>query len=93
VLVGLRKGTLPHQVIAFGEKGTAYQEDENDYAPLAREVIKFFRTGISPINQEETIEIFAFMESQMKANDRGVNQFGWMKLLLMQKNKLLKGNR
>jgi hypothetical protein len=71
VLVGLRKGTLPHQVIAFGEKGTAYQEDENDYAPLAREVIKFFRTGISPINQEETIEIFAFMESADESKRQG----------------------
>ncbi len=64
VLVGLRKGDLPHQVIAFGEKGTAKQEKgEDDYAELAKEVAKFFQTKIPPIPPEETIEIFAFLQS------------------------------
>lgn len=71
VLVGLRKGTLPHQVIAFGEKGTAYQEEESDYAPLAREAVKFFRTGVPPVSPEETIEIFAFMESADESKRQG----------------------
>jgi hypothetical protein len=76
VLVGLRKGTLPHQVIAFGEKGTAYQEEESDYAPLAREVVKFFRTGVPPVSPEETIEIFAFMESADESKRQGGIPFG-----------------
>ncbi|MGC8737611.1 MAG: Gfo/Idh/MocA family protein [Candidatus Hydrogenedens sp.] len=63
ILVGLRKGPLPHQVIAFGENGTAYQEEGGDYAELAQEVIKFFKSGVPPITPKETIEIFAFLES------------------------------
>lgn len=71
VLVGLRKGPLPHQVIAFGETGTAYQEEDGDYAELAQEVIKFFKTGVPPISPEETIEIFAFMESADESKRQG----------------------
>lgn len=71
ILVGMRKGPLPHQVIAFGEKGTAYQEEGGDYADLAKEVIKFFQTGVSPIDPEETIEIFAFMESADESKRQG----------------------
>ncbi|HOQ31949.1 MAG TPA: Gfo/Idh/MocA family oxidoreductase [Candidatus Hydrogenedens sp.] len=71
VLVGLRKGPLPHQVIAFGEKGTAYQEDGGDYAELAQEVIKFFKSGVSPISSEETIEIFAFLEAADESKRQG----------------------
>ena len=71
ILVGLRKGPLPHQVIAFGEQGTAYQEDESDYAPLAHEVFKFFKTGVPPITPEETIEIFTFLESADESKRQG----------------------
>ena len=33
------------------------------YAPLVREIVKFFQTGVAPIAPEETIELFAFMEA------------------------------
>jgi len=71
VLVGMRKGPLPHQVIAFGENGTAYQEDGGDYAELAQEVIKFFKSGVAPISSEETIEIFAFLEAADESKRQG----------------------
>ncbi len=60
-LVGLRKGPLPHKVIVFGSKGVAEQKGSGDYAPLVREIIKFFQTGVAPVSPAETLEIFAFM--------------------------------
>lgn len=62
-LVGLRQGPLPHKVTVFGTKGMAEQKGSGDYAPLVREVMKFFQTGVAPVSPEETLEIFAFMEA------------------------------
>lgn len=61
--VGLRTGATPHSVILFGTKAVAQQESSGDYAPLVREIVKFFQSGIVPIPPEETIELFAFMEA------------------------------
>lgn len=62
-LVGLRKGPTPNKVTVYGAKGTVEQKASGDYAPLVREIIKFFQTGVAPVTPEETIEIFAFMEA------------------------------
>lgn len=60
-LVGLRGGPAPHRVIAFGTKAVVEQEGGGDYAPLVREIIRFFQTGVAPVSAQETLEIFAFM--------------------------------
>jgi hypothetical protein len=62
-LVGLRAGPTPHRVIAFGSKSVAEQVGGGDYAPLLREIIEFFRTGVAPVSARETLELFAFMEA------------------------------
>jgi hypothetical protein len=62
-LVGLRTGATPHKVIVFGTKSVAEQKGSGNYAPLVREVVKFFQTGVPPVAPEETIELFAFMEA------------------------------
>lgn len=62
-LIGLRKGATPHKVTIFGTKGVAEQKGSGDYAPLAREIMKFFETRVAPVPPEETIELFAFMEA------------------------------
>jgi len=62
-LHALRKGPTPHKVIVFGTKAVAEQQGSGDYAPLVREVIRFFQTGIAPVTPEETLELFAFMEA------------------------------
>ena len=41
------------------------------YRPLLVEVVRFFRTGISPISPEETIEIYAFMEAADESKRNG----------------------
>jgi hypothetical protein len=50
-------------VIVFGSKSAAEQKGSGNYAPLVREIVKFFQTGIAPVPPEETIELFAFMEA------------------------------
>jgi predicted dehydrogenase len=41
------------------------------YAPLLREVVKFFQTGKPPVPNEETLEIFAFMDAAQKSKEQG----------------------
>lgn len=62
-LIGLRDSATSHRVIVLGSKGIAEQKGSGDYAPLVREIVKFFQTGKSPVSLEETIEILAFMEA------------------------------
>lgn len=62
-LYGLRTGATPHKVIVFGTKGVEEQQGSGNYAPMVREIVQFFRTGVVPVSPEETLEIFAFMEA------------------------------
>lgn len=62
-LIGLRDSAAGHRVIILGSKGVAEQKGSGDYAPLVREIVKFFQTGKPPVSLEETIEILAFMEA------------------------------
>ncbi len=41
------------------------------YVPLMEEICKFFKTGIVPVDENETIEIFAFMEAADESKRRG----------------------
>lgn len=68
---GIRNGTTPHKVILFGDKKVAEQEGGGNYAPLVVEIVKFFQTKVVPIQPEETIEIFAFMEAADESKRRG----------------------
>jgi hypothetical protein len=70
-LRGLREASTPHKVILFGTKAVAEQQGSGDYAPLVREIVKFFQTGVSPVPPEETIELFAFMEAADQSKREG----------------------
>ena len=48
---------------ATGEKGEAEVGAYDGYAPLVVEIVKFFQTGVVPVQPEETVEILAFMEA------------------------------
>ena len=72
VLVGLRTKPLPHKVSVFGTKAAAEQKPGGDsYAPLVREIVRFFQTGVAPVSLEETLEIHAFMEAADESKRRG----------------------
>lgn len=69
---GLREAATPHKVIVFGTKGVAEQQKgDDDYAPLVREIMKFFQTGVAPVKPEETVELFAFMEAADESKRQG----------------------
>jgi hypothetical protein len=70
-LHALRTGSTPHKVIVFGAKAVAEQKGSGDYAPLVREVVRFFQTRVAPVSPAETIEIFAFMEAADESKRRG----------------------
>lgn len=70
-LRGLRNQQTPHQVIIFGTKAVATQENSGDYAPLVVEIVKFFQTRVAPVSPEETIELFAFMEGADESMRQG----------------------
>ncbi len=70
-LYGLRTGSEPHKVTVFGAKAVAEQQEGGSYAPLVREIITFFRTGVPPVPPEETLEMFAFMEAADESIRRG----------------------
>jgi hypothetical protein len=57
--------------IARGTKGEAPVGSFDGYVPLVREIIKFFETGVAPVDSKETIEIFAFMEAADLSKSRG----------------------
>lgn len=61
---GLRTGKKGYGGTVFGEKGiTTIIPPKASYKNLLVEIVKFFKTGISPVSEEETLEIYAFMEA------------------------------
>ena len=40
------------------------------YEPLLKEIVQFFKTGVSPLSAKETLEIFTFMEASNESKRR-----------------------
>lgn len=41
------------------------------YVPMLREIVKFFQTGVVPVAEEDTMELFAFMDAAQKSKEQG----------------------
>lgn len=41
------------------------------YAPLVREIVQFFNTGRPPVPNDETLEIFAFLDAAQRSKESG----------------------
>jgi predicted dehydrogenase len=70
-LHAIKNGATPNKTMVFGTKAVAEQKGSGDYAPLVREIMQFFRTGVAPVSPEETIELFAFMEAADESKRQG----------------------
>jgi predicted dehydrogenase len=70
-LQAIKNGATPNKTMVFGTKAVAEQKGSGDYAPLVREIMLFFRTGVAPVSPEETIELFAFMEAADESKRQG----------------------
>ena len=57
--------------LAKGEKGEAPAGTFDGYQPLVAGIMKFFQTGIPPVQPRETIEIIAFMEAADLSKQQG----------------------
>ena len=63
--------TTGERFSTFGALGTSQSSGGDSYAALLRQVMDFFRTGVPPVLEEETIEMFAFMEAADESKRRG----------------------
>lgn len=74
---------------AFGTKGVMELGKFDGYGGLVEEFVKFFRTGQMPVEPEETVELYTFME----AADVSRQQHGdWVELKKIYENTLKKVN-
>jgi hypothetical protein len=65
------KGKSEFGATVYGAKSVAHGGKTISYEALCRQIGKFFRTGIPPVSQAETLEIFAFMEAADESKRRG----------------------
>lgn len=70
ILIGQRNAS-GHKVIVFGSKAIAEQKGDGNYGPLVQQIMKFFQTGIAPVPNAETVEIYAFMEAADESKREG----------------------
>jgi Oxidoreductase family, NAD-binding Rossmann fold len=70
---GLIQGKQDYGAVAFGMKAVLATPVpiRSDYRNLVVEIVKFFQTGVPPIQPEETLEIMAFMEAADLSKARG----------------------
>lgn len=91
---GLRAGKRGYGGTAFGEKAVQQIGSYGGYRPLVVQIAKFFRTGQSPVESAETVELYAFMQAASESKDRGgqpVTIAEVMKEANQQADKLLEG--
>ncbi len=60
---GIRTGASDIAGTAYGEKGVSPLGPFSSYVPLVESIITFFDSGIPPVSEMETLEIFRFMHA------------------------------
>jgi hypothetical protein len=68
---GIRQGQGGYGGIVFGEKEIRPLGEYAGYNPLLVEIAAFFESGMPPVDREETLEIFAFMEAADESKAQG----------------------
>ena len=68
---GIRAGKFGFGGTVFGENDIKVLGKWEEYIPLLKDIIEFFRTGIAPVSPEETLEIYAFMEAADESKRKG----------------------
>ncbi|MCE1197356.1 MAG: Gfo/Idh/MocA family oxidoreductase [Marinilabiliales bacterium] len=60
---GMRSGKTDYGGTVFGEKAIRFLGPYDGYNALLEQIIAFFESGVPPVDEEETLEILAFMEA------------------------------
>jgi len=68
---GTRTGKHEYGGTAFGSEGNLVLGKYEGYEPLVVKIAEFFKSGISPVDAAETLEIYAFMEAADESKRRG----------------------
>jgi predicted dehydrogenase len=68
---GTRTGTHDYGGIAFGTEGNLTLGPFDGYQALLVKIGEFFKTGKSPVDDQETLEIYGFMEAADESKRRG----------------------
>jgi predicted dehydrogenase len=68
---GIREGKGGYGGRAFGSKENADLGTYAGYKPLVVDIVKFFKSKEPPVAEEETLEIYAFMEAADESKRRG----------------------
>jgi len=68
---GIREGRRGYGSTVFGTRGIVAGGGFDGYEPLIVEIVKFFKGGKPPVSEEETLEIFAFMEAADESKRQG----------------------
>lgn len=68
----IREGKSSYGVTAFGARKVATSERAGaGYARMLKDVVAFFNTGVPPVSNDETLEIFAFMDAALRSKQNG----------------------
>ncbi len=67
---GIRSGGSGYGGTVFGDKGISVLGKYAGYNPLLVRIIEFFETGVPPVREEETVEIFAFMAAAEESKNQ-----------------------
>jgi hypothetical protein len=60
---GIHEGKQEYGGTVFGDKSVASIGPYAGHEPLLVKIIEFFKTGVPPVTEIETLEIYAFMEA------------------------------
>ena len=69
---GIVKGKAGFGATVYGSNGIVQVSESPNYGLLCHEIAKFFRSGVPPVSEEETLELLTFME----AADESIRQGG-----------------
>lgn len=64
-------GVVAFRKNAKGQTAETATITETSYVPLVREIVKFFQSGVAPVSNDETLEIFAFLDAAQRSKDAG----------------------
>jgi hypothetical protein len=68
---GIRNAKSDFTTTIFGKTAILTISPSEGYAPMLQEIGKFFRTGVSPVPMEETLEIMAIIDAGEESKKRG----------------------
>lgn len=66
-----RTGKSQYGGYAFTDKGIVSTGQYQGYEPLLIEILNFFETGVPPVTEKETLEIFTFIDAADKSKHTG----------------------